>query len=111
MLLSFSLTLGGIAGLTAAMSKHQRALFDRTLNGRLSAFTRIAGWLLLVASFAAAMIGWTPTVGAVAWVGLLAAAIMIAAVSVTYRPKQFLPSAFFILALALTCALASSALR
>ena len=99
--LSFSLALGGFTSLAASMQKHHREIFGRTPDRRQATVTRVAGWVLLAASLAAAVTFWPPSIGIAGWTGLLAAAAFIVALGLTYRPRALLPGVAIMLGVGL----------
>lgn len=96
-LLSLSLALAGLAGIAAAMPKHQRGLFGNTPSARLTAALALGGWLLLAASLATALFAWPPAIALAGWTGFLTGAIFIVALFLTYRPKALLPASLAVL--------------
>lgn len=78
---SFLLTAAGLAALGLANPQHYAWLFGRPPSRPRRRALLIAGPLLLAHGLAAAMYGWDPATGAVAWFGLLtlAAALLLGA--------------------------------
>jgi hypothetical protein len=86
--LAFGFALAGFAALALAMHRHYRQVWHRALRTGAQVTLRIAGAVLLAASFAASIAdaGWA--IGPVLWLGWLTAAALIVAVALSYWPQR-----------------------
>lgn len=87
-LLAFACALGGFAALALAMHRHYRQVRHRGLRPGLQGLLRIAGAVLLAASFAASVAdaGWA--IGPVLWLGWLTAAALTVVMALTCWPQR-----------------------
>lgn len=87
-LLAICLAYAGFAALCLAMERHHREVFgSRRIPPRRRLALRLAGWVLLAASFPACVAGWGWAFGPVAWCGVLTAAALPVVLLLPYRPR------------------------
>ena len=91
-LVAFLLSYGGLFALCLAMPKHYRAMLGTNALAPMQVLLmiRVAGWLLLGLSFAAAVaaVGWA--FGPVQWVGYLAIGGLVLVFGLPYAPRLVL---------------------
>jgi hypothetical protein len=85
-LLACLLSFMAVACLALSMPKHFNAIFSSTPDTRVLIALRAIGWLLLAASFIPCMAAWGISIGIVAGLGLLAAAVPAVVMLITYGP-------------------------
>ncbi|WP_051362220.1 DUF3325 domain-containing protein [Solimonas soli] len=99
--LAFTLGYAGFLALCLSMSRHQREIVGRTLPESRAPWLRLAGWALLLASFAASATHGGVPIGAVRWCGLLTAAALFAVLMLSYAPRRMLAAALLLSLLSL----------
>ncbi|HEY0917528.1 MAG TPA: DUF3325 domain-containing protein [Solimonas sp.] len=100
MVAALLLAYAGWMGLCLAMPRHQRPLLQRELDVGQSRGLRLAGWLMLGLSFAAAVAAQGWQLGSVAWVACLAVSGIGLVLALPYRPRGCLRFAVLALVLA-----------
>lgn len=70
-MIAWLLALAGFTCLALAMEEHHRWLTGRAPAARTRRRLRLAGALLLAASWLSAAAAWGPAMGSIAWCGLL----------------------------------------
>ncbi|MGA7438156.1 MAG: DUF3325 domain-containing protein [Luteibacter sp.] len=83
MLLCLLAALAGFAALSLGMSRHQRDILGRILSAGRTKGLKIAGWVLLAVSWAAAIASDGAALGSVYWIGVLTFGALVVAFSVT----------------------------
>jgi len=83
MLLCLLTALLGFAALSMGMSRHQRDVLGKALPAARTRSVKLAGWLLLAASWAAAIASDGAALGSVYWLGALTFGALVVALSVT----------------------------
>ncbi|UPG90275.1 DUF3325 domain-containing protein [Luteibacter aegosomaticola] len=83
MLLCVLAALGGFAALSMGMSRHQRDVLGKALPAGTTRGMKTAGWLLLAASWGAAIASDGAALGSVYWLGALTFGALVVAFSVT----------------------------
>ncbi|UPG94624.1 DUF3325 domain-containing protein [Luteibacter aegosomatissinici] len=73
----------GFAALSMGMSRHQRDVLGKALPAPTTKALKAAGWLLLTASWAAAIASDGAALGSVYWIGALTFGALVVAFSVT----------------------------
>jgi Protein of unknown function (DUF3325). len=73
----------GFAALSMAMSRHQRDVLGKSLPAATTRRLKVAGWLLLATSWAAAIASDGAALGSVYWLGALTFGALSVAFSVT----------------------------
>lgn len=86
-LLALLLALGGFAALALAMPRHYRAVLGRQPSRGHVLFLRLAGWALILASLPPCIAWLGNPVGPVAWFGVLNAAALLVAFSLTWARR------------------------
>lgn len=82
-LAAFLAALGGFAALALAMGRRHQTLLARAPSRRGAMALRLTGWLLLGASLTASLRWLGSPVGFVVWIGILNAAALLTALSLT----------------------------
>lgn len=97
------LAYAGLTTLALAMGRHHRTVFRRDLPPRRRQGLRLAGWLLLAWSVAAALRAHGAEVGPVAWFAAAASGGFALTLLLAYAPRLWpLPLAALLLACCLT---------
>ncbi|WP_294392907.1 DUF3325 domain-containing protein [uncultured Sphingomonas sp.] len=84
-LLVLLVAIAGFAGLLYGTPRHQLCLVGRTLPSRIGTRVRWAGWVLLVVSYAMAVLLLGGGYGTVEWAALLTVAALLSIVYLTLR--------------------------
>jgi len=89
--LSFALAYIGFSTLCVAMERHHGEVFGtRRIPPRRQITLRVAGWLLLAASFPVVITQWGWSFGPVAWCGMLTLAALPIVLLLPWRPRLVL---------------------
>ncbi|UXY13658.1 DUF3325 domain-containing protein [Chitiniphilus purpureus] len=88
MIVSFWLCYAAFSALCLSMDGHHREVFGRVPTRSRGQGLRLAGWLLLATSFAAALHDAGAPQGSVYWVGLLTASAGALVLLLTYAPRR-----------------------
>lgn len=86
--LGLALAYAGMSCLSFAMDRHHEQLTrGREVPARRRTGLRAIGMALLAAAIVPCVMAWGPTVGTVAWLGLLSAGALPVALLLPYRPR------------------------
>lgn len=94
------ITYAGLAALALAMTRHHRATFGRDASPRARLAWRAGGWALLALSLAASLRLHGAVIGAVAWLGEIAAAGLGLTLLLSFTPRWWaapIPALFLLL--------------
>lgn len=83
-MIAWLLALAGLACLALAMEEHHHWLTGRAPSAQTRRGLRLAGSMLLAASWLSACATWGPAMGSIAWCGLLTLAAIPLVLSRTY---------------------------
>lgn len=81
------LAYSGMIGLCQGMERHYKQVWQRLPAPLLRRGLRVAGWALLVASFAACVMAWGWSMGPVGWFGQISLAGFVLILLLPYRPR------------------------
>lgn len=84
--LSLALSYGGFTALCLSMHRHYRDLFKRAPSKTVMSGLRSSGYGLLILALLLCVDAFSPSVGAVIWLGLLSAAALLLVAFWAWRP-------------------------
>lgn len=99
--LNLCLSFAGLALLALSLDRHHRDALGARVPASRVRMLRIAGWIVLALSLAAAVAGEGGNFGPVQWVGSLTGAALVAVALLSWRPGWLRPAALAALPLAL----------
>lgn len=105
--LNLSLSFTGLALLALSLDRHHRDAFGTCVPPARARSLRLAGWLAIGLSLAAAVFAEGANFGPVQWVGSLTGAALAAVALLSYRPGWLRPAAMAAVPLALLSLLLS----
>ncbi|MDG9924982.1 MULTISPECIES: DUF3325 domain-containing protein [unclassified Pseudomonas] len=81
------LAYAGMVGLCQGLERHHKQVWQRVPTPRLRRGLRLAGWVLLAASFAACVAAWGWAMGPVGWFGQICLAGFTLVLLLPYWPR------------------------